>query len=71
MSTIAEQLRQEGEAKGRQEGQRGIVLKQLRIRFGEVPDRVVARLDAATSEQLDRWAERILTAKTIDDVLDG
>ncbi len=79
MATIAEQLRQEGRQQGRQqgrqegrqEGQRGVVLKQLRVRFGEVPDRVVARVDAATSEQLDRWAERILTAKSIDEVLDG
>jgi hypothetical protein len=71
MATIAEELMQKGEAKGRQEGRRALLFKQLRIRFGDVPARVVARVDAATAEELDLWAERILTASSPDAVVDG
>jgi predicted transposase YdaD len=74
--TIAEQLReqgrqegrQQGRQEGRQEGQRLTLLKQLRLRFQGLPDEVIARLEAASTQQLDRWAERILTAETLDQV---
>jgi predicted transposase YdaD len=75
MATIAEQLRREGEARGRQEGrQEGkqeLVLKLLRARFGQVPDRLLDRVNAAAPEQLEHWAERILTAGSIEEVLDS
>ena len=45
------------------------VLKQLRLRFQDLPEDVLARVEAATAEQLDLWAERILTAETLDEVL--
>jgi predicted transposase YdaD len=77
MATIAEQLsqrareegREEGREQGREEGQRATLLKLLRLRFQELPDDALARVEAATSEQLDLWAERILTANTLDEVL--
>ena len=71
MATIAEQLRQEGEARGRQEGQRALLARQLRARFGEVPERPLERVNAATDEQLERWAERVLTAGSLEEVLDS
>jgi hypothetical protein len=45
------------------------VLKQLGLRFGPLSDATRALVEAATIEQLDTWAERILTARTLDDVL--
>jgi predicted transposase/invertase (TIGR01784 family) len=75
MATVAEALRREGEARGRREGQRegqrGVLLKQLRVRFGDVPERMLERVNSATVEQLDHWAERILTAGSIEEVLDS
>ena len=75
MATIAEQLRKEGEARGeargRQEGQRALLARLLRARFGEVPERPLERVNAATDEQLERWAERVLTAGSLEEVLDS
>ncbi len=62
------EARREGERDGLCKGQRGLLLKQLRVRFGEVPAGVVARVDAADSPQLDLWAERFVTASSLDDV---
>jgi len=42
----------------------------LGARFGELPAEVVARVGTATILELDRWAERILTAATLEAVLD-
>jgi hypothetical protein len=61
--------RQEGRQEGRDEGRRETLLRMMRARFGEVPETAVARIRAAGSAQLDAWADRILTAATLDDVL--
>lgn len=63
----------EGEAKGRAEGKAEgkaeLLAKLMRLKFGPLPARVRERLRRASPEELDRWAERILTAASIDDVL--
>jgi hypothetical protein len=76
--TLAQRL----ESKGRMEGvqlrmQRGelsgrtaIVNRLFRKRFGCYLDpRIQEKLRNATPEQLDLWAERILDASTIEDVI--
>jgi hypothetical protein len=63
--TLAENLRQEG----RQEGQRRVLLKQLGLRFGQISPGILARVEQAGSDDLERWAERILTASSLDEVL--
>lgn len=60
----------EGEAKGRLEGRTELVLRQLRVRFGTLPESVRARLQGANSEELDRVGERLLTASTLSEALD-
>lgn len=62
---VADQLREEG----RREGRRDILLKQLRTRFGALPEAVVARVKGAEPGQLDLWLERVLGAPTLLDVL--
>ncbi|MGK3986953.1 DUF4351 domain-containing protein [Sorangium sp. So ce136] len=57
-------------AQGRQEGERAILLRLLRARFGELPDTAVARVEEAEIAALERWAERVLSAKTLAEVLD-
>ena len=52
-----------------QNGIRKALLKQLRLRFGDVPAASEARIDAADQQQLDTWLERVLIAPTLDDVL--
>jgi hypothetical protein len=75
--TAAERLkaegRAEGEAKGRAEGrlsgQAELLLKQLSLRFGELSNEVRARVAAASLEQIDVYAERVLSAPTLEEVL--
>ena len=63
-----EEGRAEGEELGRLEGERILLRKLLTRRFGDLPTAILARLDQATSEQLELWGERVLTAETLDAV---
>jgi hypothetical protein len=58
-----------GKAEGRAEGKVELVLKQLALRFGPIDDGVVARVRGATVAELDRFAERLLSAPSLDAVL--
>ena len=58
-----------GRKEGRREGERRVLLKQLRLRFGELPAAVVACVEAAEVPELEVWAERIITASRLEDVL--
>jgi predicted transposase YdaD len=70
--------RMEGKIEGRTEGKRegevlgrhAVLKRQLDKRFGKdiLDIRMQERLRCATAEQLDLWAERILDARTLEDV---
>ena len=82
--TTAQRLYQEGRRDGRREGkkegleegrqdgllagQRRLLLKQLRLRFGSVSRQAMARINKASAEQLERWGERLLTAASLREV---
>ena len=53
---------------GRIEGRQQMLVKLLGLKFGELPSRALSRLQAACGLDIDRWAENIFTATTIDDV---
>src|SRR5262249_2969554 len=57
--------------RGRKEGEERILLRLLRTRFGALPEAAVAQIRAADSARLDAWADRVLTATTLAEVLDG
>ena len=57
-------------AQGQKEGERALLLRQLRTRFGELPATTVARVEGAEIALLERWGERVLSAKTLAEVLD-
>jgi len=67
MST-AEKLKREGEARGEARGRAEVVTKQLTKRFGVLPKDIVDRIKVADTTTLDRWAERLLDAKTLEQV---
>ena len=70
-----EKGRQEGRREGRQEGiQQGeaaLLRRQLVRRFGSLPSWTEQRLEQASREELERWAERVLEAPTLAEVFDS
>lgn len=61
---------QEARKQGERTGLVRLLLRMLRVRFGELPAATVARVEAADTPQIERWADRVLTAKTLAEVLD-
>ncbi len=59
----------EARAEGEAHGRAALLLKQLTLRFGPPSQETRARVEAATIEQLDVWAERVLTQGSLDGVL--
>ena len=51
------------------QGERDLLLRQLRVRFGELPASVVGRVESARLSEIETWAERILSAPSLVDVL--
>lgn len=72
MGTLAEKWIEEGEArgvaKGLAEGKAHTLTRLLRLRFGELPETVPARIASASLDELERWTDHILTAADLDDV---
>lgn len=78
--TAAEKLiakgRDEGRIEGRDEGlvegmllgSAGVLMRQLTKKFGELPEGVRTRVDEAREEELNAWAERVLTADSLEAV---
>ena len=58
-----------GKIEGKREGQKELLLKQLRKRFGELSTDATATIHAASCAELDEMALRVLTAKTLAEVL--
>jgi predicted transposase YdaD len=70
MST-ADKLIAKGKAEGRVEGRAELLLNLLRKRFGAAAEPFAARVQHASLVELDRWALRILDARTAADVFDA
>lgn len=70
MST-ADKLRAEGKNVGKAEGKADLILRLLTTRFGAIPPATRARVRAAAVSDLDRWADAILTAPTLEAVFGG
>jgi hypothetical protein len=58
--TAAEKISQEGQAK--------LLVRQLSFRFGELPAETVHRVYEASDENIALWAERVLFAKSLEEV---
>ena len=54
---------------GKAEGRIEIILKLLSLRFGPLPDATQTRVRSAQDAQLDALAERMLTAKTLEEAV--
>ena len=62
--------REEGVKQGLEQGERKLLLRMLRRRFGaEVDGAMERRVAAAPAAQIEVWAERVLSATTLAEVL--
>ena len=61
---------QEGRLEGEQTGEARLLQRLLTRRFGALPADYVARIRAASSEQLERWSDQVLDAKTLAEVFE-
>ncbi|QEA40050.1 DUF4351 domain-containing protein [Pistricoccus aurantiacus] len=72
MTGLAERLRTEGRQEGRQEGiqqgEQGLLRKLLERRFGPLESATEQRLQNATTEELEHWAENLLEAQSLREV---
>ncbi|MCX7673647.1 MAG: DUF4351 domain-containing protein, partial [Thiobacillaceae bacterium] len=63
-----EQWKQQGLQQGLQQGEALVLERLLARRFGPLSEETRARLQAASREELERWAENILDALTLEEV---
>ena len=63
-----EQGMQQGMERGRVEGERAVLERQLRRRFGRMPAAAARRLDRASQTDLEAWADNVLDADSLDEV---
>lgn len=67
---LIEQGIQQGVQRGKLEGERALLLRLVRHRFGAAVDQATERRIAeASEEQLVTWAERVLSAPTLAELL--
>ena len=62
---------QQGMDQGRVEGERAVLERLLRRRFGLLSPEVTERLGQASAAELETWAENVLDAPTLDDVFNS
>ena len=67
---IVETWRREAIQEGLEQGERKVLLRQLRRRFGaEVDGEIERRVATAPAEQVEVWTERVLSARTLAELL--
>lgn len=65
---LEEQGRQKGLEEGRGKGKRETLLRLLTVKFGPLPEAVMQRVNALESAELDLHLERLLTARSLDEL---
>ena len=71
MAGVIERARDEGMQQGRVEGERAVLQRLLRRRFGLLSPGIAERLSQASPSDLEIWAENVLDAQTLEDVFDS
>lgn len=67
---IVETWRREAIQEGVEQGERKLLLRMPRRRFGhQVDGETERRLEAASAQQIEVWAERVLSAATLAELL--
>ena len=66
--TLAQEFRQEGIHQGIHQGEAAVITRQLKRRFHQVPESYLTRIEQADAETLLLWSEKILDAKTLEEI---
>jgi hypothetical protein len=66
--TAAEKLRAQGIEEGRERGRVELLLRLLTLRFGPLSPEVQARVGSAAPVAVELWAERVLSATSLDEI---
>jgi hypothetical protein len=66
--TGAQILTQEARAEGKAEGKAEIVLRLLALKFGALLPEQLAHVRASSTDDLERYAERVITVDSLDKV---
>jgi hypothetical protein len=64
----AEEYMRQGMEKGVGQGEALLLQRLLARRFGPLPTAVIARIAAATVEEIETWGDRVLDANSLDEV---
>nr|VFJ53682.1 MAG: protein of unknown function (DUF4351) [Candidatus Kentron sp. FW] len=59
---------EQGLALGIGKGEAGFLIRQLGYKFGILPPELLQRIESARPEDLALWGQRVLNAKTLNDV---
>jgi hypothetical protein len=65
---VHKRMMNEALAQGIRQGESAVVVRLLETRFGVLPDWVKERLGNAKEPEIMAWAERVLSAHSLDDV---
>jgi hypothetical protein len=68
--TTAEMIRAEGEARGEARGRAETLVQVLTAKVGSLPENVSQTVHRASSDQIQAWTARAVTAETLDQVFD-
>jgi hypothetical protein len=68
--TTAEMLRAEGEARGEARWRAEALVQVLTVKFGSLPESVSHTVHGASSDQIQAWTARAVTAETLNQVFD-
>jgi hypothetical protein len=67
---IFEEVKLQGVLEGEARGRAGTLLRQLHRRYGTVPQAIVDRVFAASSDELDSWTDAVLDAPSLEAIFD-
>ena len=62
--TVRQKALREGEARGEAK----LLLRMLPQRFGPLPDEISEQIHRADSSTIENWADRVLNAKSLEEV---
>lgn len=70
IKTQADAWMEQGFVRGRTEKARRVLTRLLTLKFGPLAADVLARIEAADEDTLERWTERVLVAARIEAIFE-